>query len=201
MVSHDRYSWTRRRPPAGFLRRAKSGIATAFSRNTWPGSANRSGTPHRSRRPDQPQAAKHRRRRPCRASLVQRKEELEALERIPSSRPRKRHRGVARRGSPRWRTTAQSAHSGARSRRSTKRRCAGLMSAGEGRHPVRQNGSCRAGGRPRSENPRLRKRGHESVQIRLPFIFSSVRFSSTVCCATRWMWPACSAKPSVQAVW
>lgn len=61
----------------------------------------------------------------------------------------------------------------------------------------------KAGGRPRSEKTRAcRSAGMNPYKSDYLFIFSSVRFSSTVCCATRWMWLACSAgKSSVQAVW
>ena len=61
----------------------------------------------------------------------------------------------------------------------------------------------KAGGRPRSEKTRAcRSAGMNPYKSDYLFIFSSVRFSSTVCCATRWMYSACSAgKSSVQAVW
>ena len=57
----------------------------------------------------------------------------------------------------------------------------------------------RAGGRPKSEKTRAcGSAGMNPYKSDYLFIFSSVRFSSTVCCATRWMYSACSAgKPSV----
>ena len=200
-----------RRPPAGFLRRGRDqgfcgnllGIRGLEARI-------RSGTPRRSRTgPPQTAGGENTGGGGCAAqALVQRKEGAgSARNGNPGARGRESGtRGVALVGDAPGGGAhgAVTAHSGAD--RVDRRKDDALAGAERAvRAGILSGGTAcgKAGGRPRSEKTRAcRSAGMNPYKSDYLFIFSSVRFSSTVCCATRWMYSACSAgKSSVQAVW